>query len=71
MRKIIVVVEGGLVQDVVSDDPAMQGVEFTVVDYDCVDEITDVKQGDGSIAEAGVWSSIIGASEIEILEKDD
>jgi hypothetical protein len=50
--KVVVFIEGGLVQEVISDSP----VNFAVVDYDIEgaddDDIADIPQGDGTTAEA-------------------
>lgn len=55
---IVITVEGGIVQGVSSDDPAEQGKQVVVIDYDaeCADpeEIVEVPQGDGSAEDAVV-----------------
>lgn len=66
--KIIIVVEGGIVQAVVSHDIAMCGLTAVVVDYDCEGgEGTAIRQSDGMIAEANVYAETIESAEIEIL----
>ena len=70
MQRLIVVLEGGLVSAVVSSDPALIGREFSIVDYDtrcaAAAELTDVDQGDGTAAEAIVWSGTITESNIKV-----
>jgi len=57
--KFAVILEGGLVQCVVSNDPALIGVQFAVIDYDTEgaddDEISRIPQGGahtGELADA-------------------
>lgn len=66
---LAVILEGGMVQAVVSDDPA--GVPFdhvTVIDYDTEDgdprDFSRVKQSDGSHAAAYVRAEMIGRATI-------
>jgi len=67
---IMVVLEGGLVSAVVSDDPQQIGTRFCVVDYDIegADDtaLVAISQGDGGIAEAVVWAGEITAAEIKV-----
>ena len=67
---ILVHVEGGLVQAVVSDDPAMIGKRFVVIDYDTegadTDECSMIEQGDGTMADAIVWEGEITQSAIKL-----
>jgi hypothetical protein len=64
--KIIVVIEGGIVQGVCTNDPALIGVEYTTLDYDVEgsdqNERTDIEQSDGDVSEA-----IVGGGQIEEL----
>ena len=65
---ICIVLEGGLVQSVSSDDPAEQGKQVVVIDYDAEgadpEEIQQVPQGDGETAD-----SVISKHEIGVLFK--
>jgi hypothetical protein len=67
---ILVHLEGGLVQSVVSDDPAMIGKRFVVIDYDTegadIDECSMIEQGDGTMADAVVWEGEITQSAIKL-----
>ena len=55
---IVITIEGGLVQGVSSDDPAEQGKEVVVIDYDAEgadpEEIQKVPQGDGETQDATI-----------------
>jgi hypothetical protein len=66
---ITVVVEGGLVTAVVSDDPALIGKSFTVVDYDIegADEVDQVEQSDGELVDAVVWGDSIEKAAIRVV----
>ena len=61
---IVITIEGGLVQGISSDDPAEQGKEVVVIDYDAEgadpEEIHQVPQGDGETAEATVSLQEVG-----------
>jgi hypothetical protein len=68
---IAIVLEGGIVQAVVSDAPdTFRGVRTLVVDYDTEGmtraEVTPVRQGDGSVSTAWVYSQEIGDAEIDL-----
>jgi len=51
---LIITCEGGLVQSVNSDDPALIGQEVVIVDYDAEgsDDYVEIPQGDGTTADA-------------------
>jgi hypothetical protein len=61
---IVIAVEGGLVQSVSSDDPAMVGKEIAIVDYDADGadpaEVHKVPQGEGQTAEATIGRHEVG-----------
>ena len=63
---IVIAIEGGLVQGVSSDDPAEQGEEVVVIDYDAAEgaepeEVHKVPQGDGATQDATIDHVEIGA----------
>ncbi len=64
--KIYITMEGGICQGVSTDDPALVGAEYVVIDYDTdgsdFDERTDVIQDDGRTEEA-----LIGGGTIDLL----
>lgn len=51
MAMVYVTIEGRIVQSVSTDDPAIVGIEYTIIDYDtegaAPDELGAVKQPDG------------------------
>jgi hypothetical protein len=61
---IVITVEGGLVQEVSSDDPAELGKEVVVIDYDAEgadpEEVRRVPQGDGETEEATIGRHGVG-----------
>ncbi|MNP09310.1 hypothetical protein D3C76_1014120 [compost metagenome] len=61
MSKIVIVLEGGLVQNIVAEEP----VEVLVIDYDAEgadeDEITAVPQDNGGTADA-----VLSLREVEV-----
>lgn len=65
---VIVVMEGGLCQTVVSNDPAMIGKPYTTVDYDTEgsDDVSQVLQSDGKHADACIGGGTIGAASITV-----
>ncbi len=65
---IAIVCEGGLVQAVVTDDPAQVGMKVLVIDYDTegADEITCVRQEDGEDADACVHWDSVGLASIDL-----
>jgi hypothetical protein len=58
--------EGGICQGVSSDDPALVGAEYVVIDYDVegadMADITEIEQSNGDIADA-----VIGGGQVEAL----
>ena len=68
---LIIVLQGGLVQDVVSDNPAFfDKVNITVIDYDTdnaeADDTVEVEQEDGSYGEAFVSERSVSQATIPI-----
>lgn len=65
---VAVVLEGGLVQSVITDNPHLVGMGFDVIDYDTdgadQDDIAKIRQGDGSESEAVIGGGYIVRSEI-------
>jgi hypothetical protein len=64
--RLVVVLEGGLVQSVISDDPTLAAsCEIAVIDYDAEnldpEDITEIRQGDGSVSQAFVHRENIDA----------
>ena len=61
---IVITIEGGLVQGVSSDDPAEQGKEVVVIDYDAEgadpEEGQKVPQGDGDTSDATIDRREVG-----------
>ena len=61
---IVIAIEGGLVQGVSSDDPAEQGKEVVVIDYDAEgadqEEVHQVPQGDGKTQDATIDRREVG-----------
>lgn len=70
MPFVAVVLEGGLVQAVVTDQPAMQGIGVLIIDYDDegadLDELTIVPQEDGGESDAVVSYDIVQAATIDL-----
>ena len=68
-KGITVVLDGGLVQDVVSLDDRLVGLIYDVIDYDTdgAEDITEIRQSDGSITDAFVNSGFIDPQTVEIL----
>ena len=70
--KVAVILEGGLVQDIVSDSPEDVPATFMVVDYsadDCDDDDEDVvlvEQGDGNTARAYARTETVYSSGIDL-----
>lgn len=73
-RNFTIVLEGGIVQAVVTDDLEMIGVGFDVVDYDTdgreENEVHKIQDGP-YINTAIVYGGYVEKSEIKILEKED
>lgn len=67
MPTIYVSMEGGICQGVSSNDPALAGLDFVIIDYDVEgatdDEVSEIVQPDGTIAEA-----IIGGGYVDLLQ---
>lgn len=67
---LAIVCDGGLVQDVISDEAQLIGREVVIVDYDaesaCDDEISAVVQADGSTAEAVLSVQIVEKPSIDL-----
>lgn len=68
---VAVVIEGGMVQDIISDKPGFfDGIDFLIIDYDdeSADEkdLVDVPQADGSIADALVHDRAVCSAGIDI-----
>ena len=65
---IVVTLEGGLIQGISSDDPAEQGKQVVVIDYDAEGadpkEVEKVPQGKGETA-----SAVISKQEVGVLFK--
>ncbi len=61
---IVITVEGGLVQGVSSDDPAMVGHEVVVIDYDAEgadpEEVWQVPQDEGETEDATISRNEVG-----------
>lgn len=70
---LAVVLEGGLVQCVVSDQPDyFKGQDVMVIDYDTSDDDTvEVPQGDGSISDAYVSGYGVTLAAIDLKETND
>jgi hypothetical protein len=66
---LIITCDGGLVQSVNSDDPALIGQEVVIVDYDAEgsDDYVEVPQGDGTTSEACVHKDKIYAARKRIV----
>jgi hypothetical protein len=66
---IVITLEGGLVQGVSSDDPAMVGKEVVVIDYDAEgadpEEVVLVPQDE----EGGTEEAVVSRQEVGILYK--
>jgi len=77
MAKLAIIIEGGVVQDVVSDDPsAIKLDDILVIDYDTdgSSPICKVRQSNGTWAEAhvshfGVVQATIGLDDIDTTPK--
>lgn len=70
-RRLIIVLEGGLIQAVVSPDEELVGVHVVIVDYDTEgssDRVGTVKQADGTRSEAVLSSDVVTPSTIGVDE---
>lgn len=67
---IAVVIEDGIAQDVVTDDPGMVGKDILIVDYDTEgadeDETVSVPQPGGYTAQAYAYTETVGMSAIDL-----
>jgi hypothetical protein len=74
MPKIYVTMEGGICQGVSTNDPALVGAEYVVIDYDVEGEITDnlhdVIQDNGETAEAYISGDTISRLTVQIVERE-
>lgn len=69
--RLIVVMEGGLLQGVYSTDPRLVGVRYTTVDYDTEglgpdDPVSQVGQDDGTDSEAYVRHHTVELATIRV-----
>lgn len=67
--KIAVILEGGVVQAVVTKDPALtKNIEIVIIDYDVQgeDASSSVPQGNGEMTDAWVYEFVPSKSEIDI-----
>ena len=67
---LIITCEGGLVQSVNSDDPALIGQEFVIVDYDAegADDYVEIPQSDGTTCSACVHKDEIYPAATDIVK---
>lgn len=72
-KGVTVVLDGGLVQDVTSNDPRMVGLGYDVIDYDTdgADDCGVVKQADGSFSDAFLGGGYISQQTVEIVIEDE
>jgi hypothetical protein len=75
-QKIAVIVEGGIVQSVVTNDEALIGQKILIIDYDIdgcdLDKITAIDQGDGTTVDAYVYGGVTSIERAAIdLDKID
>ncbi|MGY4224361.1 hypothetical protein ACVMIH_001722 [Bradyrhizobium sp. USDA 4503] len=70
---VAVIMEGGLCQTVVSDNPALIGLAYDVIDYDTegADETGEVMQENGSFADACISGGIIEAATVRVVTDED
>lgn len=70
---VAVILEGGLCQTVVSDNPALIGLAYDVIDYDTegADETGEVMQDSGDFADACISGGIIEEASIRVVTEDD
>jgi len=71
---LTIVLEGGMVQSVISDDPARIGHGYDVIDYDTdgsdAADLGRVRQDDGSLSEAIICGGYIEKADVEIVDAD-
>lgn len=74
-KNFTIVLNGGLVQAVIADDPEMIGVGFDIIDYDTEgaseENLRDVSQNDGLVAKAYISGGYVEKAEIKILDGGD
>jgi hypothetical protein len=67
---VVVVLDGGLCQAVVSENPDFVGLSYTVIDYDTEGsdraELSEVLQDDGTYSDACIGSGMIGLMTVKI-----
>lgn len=70
---VAVILEGGLCQTVVSDNPALIGLAYDVIDYDTegADETGEVLQEGGAFADACISGGIIEPASIRVVTDED
>lgn len=68
---LAIVMEGGNVIAVISRDASFVGKTVQIIDYDTEgggdEDLSDVRQSDGAIADAYVSEQIVEQAEIEVL----
>ncbi len=66
--RIYITCEGGVVQAVSTDTPALEGIEYVIIDYDAegADDVTEVLQPDGTISQAAVGGGVVDRLEVKI-----
>ncbi|HEX7324478.1 MAG TPA: hypothetical protein VF292_03875 [Rhodanobacteraceae bacterium] len=66
--RFTIVMEGGNVKAVVSNDPALIGAKFSTLDYDIedVDPVWSIIQSDNSVYPAGGYTSTVEAPGIDL-----
>lgn len=69
---IVITLEGGIIQDISTDDPAEVGRQVTVIDYDCEgcdpDEVERVPQGKGKTEDATICKHVIGVLDAPVAQ---
>jgi hypothetical protein len=71
---LVIVLEGGIVQSVCTDDTSLELERIAVIDYDDdLDEadLSDVIQSDGSISKAWVYDMGLEKLQVEIVDAED
>lgn len=67
--ELIIVLEGGLISAIVSNDPeAFKNMKISVIDYDVegADEIVEIEQGNGEFAPACLHVEQVGEAAIPV-----
>ena len=69
--RFTIIVDGGVLQAVVSHDPALIGVEFDLIDYDTEgaedDRLGQIKQASGELETAFIGGGIVEKQAVEIV----